>query len=104
MSARVWPVRLQWSTVGVRIFSPEERPTDDVLAFVGFAQSRGAYPGVFDYKFDKFPTSHLSDLHYWAILLWDRIILRVVFHDLGCECSTCGADRRLIDAGTSSIV
>ena len=80
-----------WPTVGVRIFSRDERPTDDVLAFLSIAKSQGTYPGVLDYKFLKFPES--NNLHYWALLLWDRLIIRVLFHDPGCSCETCEADR-----------
>ncbi len=76
-----------WPTVGVQVYAGETPPPDDVLCFVGIAQSRGQYPGVFDYKFDKFPES--GDLHYWALLFWDRIIVRVAFHDPACACDTC---------------
>jgi hypothetical protein len=82
-----------WSTVGVRVFSPDERPTDDVLLFASQAASRGSYPGVFDYKFDKF--SEANNLHYWLLLIWDRLIFRVMFHDVTCECEKCEADRTI---------
>jgi hypothetical protein len=74
----------RWATVGVRIFAGETPPPDDVCCFVSIAQSRGAYPGVFDYKFDRFPES--NNLHYWLLLLWNRIIIRVIFHDPACAC------------------
>ncbi|MFZ0496763.1 MAG: hypothetical protein WCB09_04070 [Methylocella sp.] len=86
----------QWSTVGVRLFVPDERPTDDLLTFVSVTESRGAYPGVFDYKFDKFP--ELDNLRYWALLLWDRRIFRVIFHDTACGCATCEAGRKILEA------
>jgi hypothetical protein len=82
----------KWATVGVGIFAGETPPPDDVLCFVNIAQSRGVYPGIFDYKFDKFPES--NNLHYWALLLCDRIIIRVVFHDPACACETCTSERR----------
>ncbi|SRR5260370_13391288 len=50
----------KWPTVGVKIFAGETPPPDDVLSFVNIAQSRGAYPGAFDYKFDKFPEASLT--------------------------------------------
>jgi hypothetical protein len=77
----------KWPTVGVQLFAGETPPPDDVLCFAQIAQSRGAYPGVFDYKFDMFPES--NNLHYWLLLLWDRIIFRVAFHDPACICGTC---------------
>jgi hypothetical protein len=81
-----------WPTVGVQIYAGETPPPDDVLCFVSIAQSRGVYPGVFDYKFDKFPEA--NNLHYWALLLWDRIIIRVAFHDPACACDTCTSERK----------
>lgn len=77
----------KWPTLGVRLFSPDERPTDDVLCFASTTQGRGAYPGVFDYKFDKYPEA--NNLHYRLLLLWDRLIFRVQFHDPACECEKC---------------
>jgi hypothetical protein len=82
----------QCSTVGVKVFSPDEQPTDDVLLFASSTNSRGTYPGIFDYKFDTFPKA--NNLHYWLLLLWDRLIFRVAFHDRDCACKKCEADRR----------
>jgi len=81
----------EWPTVGVQIYAGETPPSDDILCFVNIAQSRGLYPGVFDYKFEKFPES--KHLHYWALLLWDRIIIRVIFHDPACACDACTSAR-----------
>jgi hypothetical protein len=61
-----------WSTVGVQIFNPKEQQLPpDVLTFAAGAVGRGAYPGVFDYKFDKFPEA--NNVHYWLLLIWDRL-------------------------------
>jgi hypothetical protein len=81
----------QWKSVGVQIYAGGSPPPDDVRCFAGIAQSRGKYPGVFDYKFDTFPEA--NNLHYWLLLLWDRIIVRVAFHDPACTCPTCTSDR-----------
>jgi hypothetical protein len=81
-----------WATVGVQLFTGKTPPTDDVRCFIDFAPSRGAYPGVFDYKFDKFPES--NNVHYWLLLLWNRIIFRVVFHDPACTCGKCVPDQQ----------
>ena len=86
----------QWSTVGVKMFSPGEQPTDDVLHFARITASRGTYPGVFDYKFEKFPKA--NNLHYWLLLIWDRLIFRVSFHDPDCACEKCEADRTSLSA------
>src|SRR5262249_46427274 len=82
----------RWSSVGVKIFGPDDQPTEDVVVFAGSTSSRGIYPGVFDYKFDKFVEPR--NLHYWLLLLWDRLMFRVAFHDPGCSCETCEGDRR----------
>ena len=39
---------------------------------------------VFDYKYVTFP--ELNDFHYWGMLLWDRLILTMMFHSLACKC------------------
>ncbi len=47
----------------------------------------GRHPGVFDYRFTAYPEVH--NLNYWAMLLWDRIILIVKFQHPDCACSEC---------------
>lgn len=79
----------KWSTVGIQVFSPDKELPQDVLCFASITSSRGMYPGVFDYRFDKFP----NGLHYWLLLIWDRILVRVIFHDPYCACEKCEADR-----------
>jgi hypothetical protein len=87
-----------WKSVGVQIYAGETPPPDDVRCFAGIAQSRGTYPGVFDYKFDTFPEA--NNLHYWLLLIWDRIIVRVTFHDPGM-CSTCASDQPVAQETTA---
>jgi hypothetical protein len=79
-----------WPTARVRVFAGTMPPPDDVICFANIAEPRGDYPGVLDYKFDTFPEA--KNLHYWLLLLWNRIILRVVFHDSACTCETCTSD------------
>ncbi len=55
----------------------------------------GQYPGVFDYKFAKYPEVH--NLNYWAMLLWDRLIVIVKFQYPPCNCDSCRAS--FSDAG-----
>jgi hypothetical protein len=76
-----------WNSVGVQIYAGETPPPDDVQCFINIAPSRGIYPGVFDYKFDTFPEA--KNLHYWLLLLWNRIIVRLHFHDAACTCPMC---------------
>ena len=72
----------------VTVTPPNRVPPEHfrVLANQPEAQSRGQYPGVFDYKFGEYPEGH-----YWALLFWDRIIVTLVFHDPSCSCSKCHA-------------
>ena len=58
----------------------------------------GDYPGVLDYKYVQIPEVH--DLHYWALLLWDRIIVLTAFHDLGCQCAQCPSSTTSVIGGT----
>jgi len=47
----------------------------------------GQHAGVFDYKFASYPEIH--NLNYWAILLWDELILIVTFQHPVCNCEEC---------------
>ena len=70
----------------VRLIQPGHRPPED---FARFMQSdgnisHGAYQAVFAYRFQHYvdetnPTK--SNMHYWALLFWDRIIFIVMFGD-----------------------
>jgi hypothetical protein len=83
-----------WPTTSVQLYPPDAVPPEDVLAFARYASSRGTYPGVFDYKLDKFDLPEDRKLHYWLLLLWDRIIVRVHFHDPACTCAACLPERQ----------
>ena len=73
----------------IRIVSPGEKPPPEFSDIIN-DPVRGQYPGVFDYRF----TDSLShNFHYWALLLWDRIILIIDFQYPACECDTCVASR-----------
>jgi hypothetical protein len=76
-----------WPSLGVQIFAREVPPPPGFLYFASYAPSHGLYPGVFDYKFEKFP--EFDNFRLWALLLWDRIIIQVIFHDPACACETC---------------
>ena len=76
-------------TCGLTITPPGETPPDHFLALTqdGLLQDKGAYRGVFAYSMHKFPEA--NDLHYWAFLLWDKIIITAAFHDVECRCEYC---------------
>jgi hypothetical protein len=72
----------------LEIVLPGKMPPESFFVLAG-DQSRGAYPGVFDYTVAAYPDFH--GLNYWAMLLWDRIILTVTFQDPMCGCAECVA-------------
>lgn len=82
----------------LRISLPGERPPDDFF-LLAEEPTHGRYPGVFDYKFARFPEAH--NFHYWTMLLWDRVILLVTFHDDLCDCDACVRDRQGGARGTA---
>jgi len=71
----------------VSVIPPDQVPPKEFLIVLADAESHGSYPGVFDYKFIQF--SEMHNFNYWAMLLWDRIILIVHFHDADCSCDNC---------------
>lgn len=68
------------------IVSPGYPPPEMFLLIV-HNSSKGDYPGVFDYKYSVFP--EVNNVNLWALLLWDRLIIIVSFHDPDCACETC---------------
>lgn len=71
----------------LEIIPPDQPPPREFIVGLPDDPVRGQYPGVFDYKFCKFPEVH--NFNYWAMLLWDRIIMIVKFHDPRCDCEYC---------------
>jgi hypothetical protein len=71
----------------LEMVSPDRLPPKEFLMALWDTPSQGQYPGVFDYKFATFP--QLLNFNYWAMLLWDRVILIMSFHDPTCTCSIC---------------
>ena len=76
-------------TLAITVTAPGEQPPDHFIAFTssGHFKSHGDYQGVFAYTFMKFP--EVNNLHYWALLLWDRILITASFHDPTCDCEVC---------------
>jgi len=72
---------------GLEIVPPDQPPPKEFIIGLPDNPVRGQYPGVFDYKFAKFAEVH--NFNYWAMLLWDRIIMIVKFHDPACGCDHC---------------
>jgi hypothetical protein len=76
-------------TVAVTLTTQDERPPGHFIAFRDLPDNDelGHYPGVFAYRFQVFP--EVQNAQYWALLLWDRVILTVAFHDPRCTCADC---------------
>lgn len=76
---------------GYDVTPPGERPPELFLAVIGLPddEMHGQYPGIFDYRFCVSEVDE-GKLHYWALLIWDCIIMTVYFHDpWSCECENC---------------
>lgn len=69
-----------------KVVHPGEKPPQEFY-FIPDTPKRGQYPGVFDYKYRDFP--EVNDVHLWAMLFWDRLIMIAMFHDPNCECDKC---------------
>lgn len=68
--------------------------------FVMFMQTQGdahgRYPGAFSYRYDTYDIDDAGTprkMHYWALLLWDRVLVTVIFHERLCACTSCVASR-----------
>jgi hypothetical protein len=74
-------------SVDMTPLSQGELPPEHFLRFMEHSRvAHGKYPGVFSYRFENFaddPGEH--NIHYWALLLWDCILLTVIFHDPACR-------------------
>jgi hypothetical protein len=84
-AARKWGL-VQQAARKLDIILPGETPPDSFFALAG-KEDRGKYPGVF-----VFTSASYSDWHgfnYWAMLLWDRVILTVGFQWPICQCAEC---------------
>lgn len=80
-------VLLEETPNNLEIVPPDQMPPKEFLVGLQDRPTHGQYPGVFDYKFAKFPEA--QNLNYWAMLLWDRVILSMAFHDPTCTCEHC---------------
>ena len=69
-----------------KLVSVGEKPPPE-FELVRNTRPRGQYRNVFDYKYTVFPEEY--NFHLWAMLLWDRLIKIIAFHDPECECDIC---------------
>ena len=81
----------------LEIYPPGKPPPEAFSHVLGAVDRRGAYPGVFDYKYVQVPM--FKNFYYWGMLFWDRVILAVSFHNPQCDCNHCSNLRRRSRAG-----
>jgi hypothetical protein len=73
--------------VSVTPIAGGEQPPEHFLRFMEHSkEAHGAYPGVFSYRFDSFVDDGVASIHYWALLIWDSVLVTVMFHDPSCAC------------------
>ena len=77
----------EYTPNSLEIAPPDRPPPEQFLHTLHDLPSRGAYPGVFDYKYIQIP--ELNDFNYWGLLFWDRLILIMAFHSPKCQCEHC---------------
>ena len=77
----------EYNLNSISIILPDQVPPKEFLIALGDLDGLGSYPGVFDYKFIQ--VKELDNFNYWAMLLWDRIILIFSFHGLDSSCDHC---------------
>ncbi len=70
----------------LRVVPPDECPPEEFFHLPDLP-IHGQYPEIFDYKYAVFPDA--MQLNIWALLLWNKIILLVYFHDPQCSCDKC---------------
>jgi hypothetical protein len=78
--------RISWSLTT----REEPGPTEHFKLFRDLPGNEplGDYPGVFTYRVQHFSETEIS-LRYWALLIWDSILVTIQFHDPACRCSEC---------------
>ena len=81
----------EYPAIGCSIIPPGEEPPSlflDVLAHSDF-RSYGRYPDIFYYFFCA-TEMDFSKLNYWALFIWNRVLITVYFHDpWSCQCEIC---------------
>ncbi len=72
----------------VQITPPGEPPPKE-FGILNGTTSKGAYPGVFDYKYKE--VTEPSEFRCYTIgyLFWDKLICLCHFHDPECPCAKC---------------
>ncbi len=70
----------------IQFVPPGTRPPDTFHA-LDDATNLGQYPGVFDYRYKRFPD--IKDMHYMAMLFWDAFMILMAFHSPDCCCKGC---------------
>jgi hypothetical protein len=66
------------SNINARITLPGQKPPEDFVWFMRSVphESKGEHQGVFAYRYTS-----VEGLHYWAMLIWDRVIITACFSE-----------------------
>jgi hypothetical protein len=70
----------------IKVAIPGEDPPPTFLTLAN-CESKGLYPGVFDYRF--FIVPELNSFHLCGMILWSNLKVLVAFHDPQCSCEAC---------------
>lgn len=70
----------------IELYGPQDPPAPDLVIAVMGESSRGLVPEVLDYKI---LVSEDPPAQFWDLLLWERYVAFVAFHDVGCRCNAC---------------
>jgi hypothetical protein len=87
--------------IGVTLTPLGERPPEHFEVFNQHQNTNGKevygkHQGVFEYRFDHYADETVEgvhNMHYWALRLWDAILLTVIFHDPACCCCLQDAEQ-----------
>jgi len=77
----------EWTPRKIEIYGPMDPPAPDFVIAIMGEPSRGIVPEVLDYKVFK---TDDPPAQYWDLLLWERYVLFVAFHEPSlCTCDLC---------------
>jgi hypothetical protein len=76
----------------IEYVTPDNQPPEEYFALNG-EPTRGQHPGIFDYKYRRFP--EIENMYYWAMLFWDAFMILMAFHNPSCRCKICSREGSL---------
>jgi len=83
-TSTILPEETMYSVELISPFDDGESDLSEIYEMVKARPSKGAYPGVFDYKYLDARTD-AGRIHVWGMLLWDKIMVFVAHFHPGAE-------------------